>query len=462
MSVFVQAARIIGSLTGLGQQAAGLGVSGTSGMSAEYIAGMGTSGGADLGSFVMVGVQRGVRNHFANMNQAQKYVAGNRMGGSSGMKKFQQGLSIISITITIVEMMELTIGFGEPTEGDELNVGAQQFTALSQQLKSALPDDRWAGSGSEAYAELDAALDNMAQTMASLDVQLASLVNDQAEWVTHARLGFGILKDILLAALIIELVMTVAVPAPTGPAAAKAFAIAVATLGLGVATGFLGTLTYFSVDNGKKAEALASRYTELAAGTVQTGSDAKAKVVRSEATTVSSFDAISNSMSGMSALSTPSTLTSAPGAANDSEDERAPLAAQMSASEFPGDDVDQAQDKTTPDKTTPAPPATTMPTVAQLSAMSGQAAKVSSQLSQPAQLVNQAMGQLQQMVQMAQQGQGAAAPAEETATDEAALVGDVEGAGAGAGAAGAERAPVEAAVAGAEAMQQPSPVERVI
>lgn len=462
MSVFVQAARIIGSLAGLGQQAAGLGVTGTSGMSAEYIAGMGTSGGADVGSIVMVGVQRGVRNHFANMSQAQRFIVGNRMGGAEGMKKFQQGLSIISITLTIVEMMELTIGFGVPTEGDDLNTGAQQFTALSEQLKSALPDNRWKGSGSQAYAELDQALESMAQQMAKLDVALATLVNDQAEWVTHARLGFGVLKDIILAALIIEMVMTFAVPAPAGPVAAKGFAIAVATLGLAAATGFLGALTYFSVTNGKKAELLASQYTELAAGTVQTGLDAKAKVTRSEETTVSSFDAISNSMSGISALSATSNLTSAPGAANGSEDERAPLAAQMSASEFTGDDAGQAQDKTTPDKTTAPTPATTMPTLAQVSAMSGQAAKVSSQLSQPAQLVNQAMGQLQQMIQTAQQGQGAAAPAEEAVTDEAALAGDVEGAGAAAGAAGAERAPVEAAVAGAESMHQPNPVERVI
>ncbi|WP_156765845.1 EspA/EspE family type VII secretion system effector [Mycobacterium sp. E342] len=448
-------------MTGLGQQAAGLGVTGTSGMSAEYIASMGTGGGADLGSIVMVGVQRGVRNHVAGMSTLQRANLGARMGGADGMKKFQQGLSIISITLTIVEMMELTIGFGAPTEGDDLKVGAQQFTALSEQLKSARPDYHWEGSGSDAYAELDKALETMAQTMAGLDVKLAALVSDQAEWVTHARLGFGILKDILLAALIIELVMTFAVPAPTGPVAAKAFAITVATLGIGAATAFLGGLTYLSVTNGKQAELLASQYAQLAAGTVQTGSDAKAGKATSGETAVSSFTAISDSMSGMSALSATPTLTSSTGAANGSEDERAPLAAQVSASESAGDGAvqAQAQDEAAPDKDTPPAPTGTMPNVAQLSATSGQAAKLSGQLSQPAQLVNQAMGQVQQMVQMAQQGQGAAAPAEEAATD-AALAGEVEGAGSGA--AGAERAPVEAVMAGAEPMQQPSPVERVV
>lgn len=458
MSVFIQAARILGSLTGLGQQAAGvgLGVTGGSEFSTEYIAGAATSGGADFGSLAMVGVQKGITKYLGGLSPAQRMIMANRMGGPAGMKTFKQSLSIISITLTIVELMELTIGFGPPTEGSELNTGSQQFTVLAEQLKLALPDDRWEGSGSEAYAELDAALETMAQSMATLDSQLASLVRNQAEWVNHARLGFGILKDILLAAIIIELIITFAVPAPAGPIAAKAFAIAVAIGGIGVASAFLGSLTYFSVENGKKADALANQYSELAAGTVQTGSDAKAKKLTSEETTVSSFAAISDSMSGMSAVSAAPPVAASTGAANGSEDERAPLAAQMGASESPAYGASQISDTTTPDATTPSAP-TTMPTVAQLSAMSGQAAKVSGQLSQPAQLTSQAMGQLQQMIQTAQQGQGAAAPAQEAATEETAFPGEVEGAGAGLGAAGAERAPVEVAAAGAERTQTPNP-----
>ncbi|OBG63247.1 MULTISPECIES: EspA/EspE family type VII secretion system effector [unclassified Mycobacterium] len=459
MSVFIQAARILGSLAGLGQQAAGvgLGVTGGSEFSTEYIAGAATSGGADFGSLAMVGVQKGITKYISGMSPAQKMIMANRMGGASGMKTFKQSLSIISITLTIVELMELTIGFGPPTEGSELNTGSQQFTLLAEQLKLALPDSGWEGSGSEAYAELDVTLETMAQSMATLDSQLASLVKDQAEWVNHARLGFGILKDILLAAIIIELIITFAVPAPAGPIAAKAFAIAVAIGGLSVASTFLGTLTYFSVENGKKAETLAGDYSALAAGTVQTGSDAKAKKLTSEETTVSSFAAISDSMSGPSALSATPPAAAPAGAARGSDDERAPLAAQMGASESPAYGASQTSDTTSPDATTPSAPTTTMPTVAQLSAMSGQAAKVSSQLSQPAQLTSQAMGQLQQMIQTSQQGQGAAAPAEGAGAEEAAFQGEVEGAGAGFGAAGAERAPVEVAAAGTERTQAPNP-----
>lgn len=470
MSVFVQAARIIGALTGLGQQGAGLGLGlgDGSGFSAEYIAGAATSGGADFGSLVMVGVQKGMTNYLRNMPRADRVKMISRMGGEKGIKNLKQGLGLISITITIVEMMELTLGFGPPTEGRELETGAQQFATLSAQLKSALPDYRWEGSGSEAYAELDTALQNMAQAMSALDVQLEALVKNQAEWVNHMRLAFGILKNVLLLALIVEMAFMF-VPPPAGPIASKAFAITVSALGLAAATSFIGTLLYYSITNGQKANALADGYTELASGATQTGTFAQANSDTSGESSVSSFEAVSNSMSGPSALSALS-ATPAPAApaakGEGSHNERAPLTAQSGAGPATGDGAPEAPttpdkpDK--PDKATPSTPAVTMPTLAQVSAMSGQAAKISGQLSQPAQLVNQAVGQLQQMIQSAQQGQGAAAPAAEAATEGAALTGSVEGAGAGSAAAGAERAPVEAASLGAERPSPPAPAERIV
>ena len=95
----------------------------------------------------------------------------------------------------------------------------------------------------------------------------------------------------------------------------------------------------------------------------------------------------------------------------------------------------------------------TMPTLAQVSAMSGQTPKLSGQLSQHANLVNQAVGQMQRLAQMGRQGQGDAAPAEE-----AALAGGVEGAGA---TEGAGRAPIEVAASGAQTAQRPSGARRV-
>ncbi len=464
MSVFAQAAKIIGTLTGLaglGQQGAGLGLglSGITGgdLSAEYIAGSATSAGGDLGGIAAQLGKGPLVNRFdayikgdpiRNMKFTER-MSGNRLASvenaKKGVKDIGKGVSIILWTITIVELLELTTGFGPPDEGGDLKVGSQQLNTLAAQLKSALPDETWQGSGSEAYADLDAALQNMATTMAQLDNQLAALVADQAEWVVHMRLAFGILKDVLFAAFVIEMLIFM-IP-PGGPLAAKIFAGTVCALGISAALSFLGVLLNYSITNGQKADALATRYTALAAGAVQQGSLAQATVATAEQSTVSSFDAISANMSGMSALSGMPAVASLTGAASGSEDQRAPLSAEMSASETPADGTPDAPE--TPDMTTPS----TMPTLAQVSAMSGQTSKLSGQLSQHANLVNQAVGQMQQLAQMGRQGQGDAAPAEE-----AALAGGVEGAGA---TEGAGRAPIEVAASGAQAAQQPSGARRV-
>ncbi|OMC15307.1 EspA/EspE family type VII secretion system effector [Mycobacterium sp. SP-6446] len=466
MSIFSVAARSLASLAGIGQQFAGAGGAGlglspfTGGeFSAESIAGSVTSGSGDLGALgANLFTQDIVKNIGKNMNIREKSLFERRTSGK-GARTYGQALSIILWTITIVEVLELTAGFGPPAEGGDLKGGSQQFSTLSEQLKSALPTDGWQGSGSQGYADLNTALQDVAQSMADLDSKLARLVENQAEWVNHMRLGLGILKDALFAAYVIEVALMLGVPAPIGPTAAKIYSIAAAAIGMTAAAGMIGNLCYWSFDNAKQANSLASQYEALIPATAQEGSLAEANVAAAAQSSVSSFAAISSSMSGMSALPDVAAVAAPASAATGSEDERAPLSAKMSAAETAVGEAPHTPE--TPDKT-PSTPPVTMPTLAQLSAMSGQASKLSGQLSQHSQLVNQAMGQIQQLAQMGQQGQGAAAPAEEASSEEAALAGDVEGAGVGSNAAGAERAPVEAAVGGAEWARQPSPAGRIV
>ncbi len=414
------------NLGGLGSQFYGVGGAEYSG---EYLASSASSMGADaLTPVAAVGfAKRGILLRKA-LGPEQFSKVATRTLGESG-KKAAAAADIILWTITIVEILELTTGFGPPDEGDELKDGSQQFSQLSEQLKSALPDDGWNGTGSEAYAGLDTALQNLAQTMSELDLRLAALVEDQAEWVTHMRLGFGILKDVLLAAFLIEIVMTL-LPPPAGPVPARIFGLTVSALGIAAATGMLGNLCYWSFENAKKADALASEYSQAAAAAAQNGSLAQATVATTGQSTVSSFAAISDGMSGM-----PATRSSA-GADSGSQGENAALSALLSERETPRDSTPEA-----PDKTKPSTPADTMPTLAQVSVLSGRAPKLAGQLSQHANLANQAMGQIQQR-------QRTATPAEATATQEATLAADVEGAGAGA--AGALRAPIEVVINGSE------------
>ncbi|GLE52668.1 EspA/EspE family type VII secretion system effector [Mycobacterium montefiorense] len=424
MSIFVSASRIIMNLGSVGSQSYGASSAGYGG---EYLASSASSMGADaLTPFAAVGfAKRG--NLLRKMLGPQLFSrVATRTAQESG-KKAASAADIILWTITIVEILELTTGFGPPVEGDALKDGSQQFSQLSEQLKSALPDDGWNGTGSEAYAQLDVALKDLAQTMAGLDLQLATLVENQAEWVTHTHLGFGILKNLLLAAFLIEITMTL-LPPPAGPVPARIFGLTVSALGIAAATGLLGNLTYWSVEHGKKANALADEYEQAAAATVQRGALAQAKVATTAQSTVSSFTAISDGMSGMAA-----TPSSSPSAASSSRGKSTALSAQASASQTPGDGVPEVADKTNP----PAP-ATPMPTLAQLSAMSGQAPQLSDRLSSHPNLANQAV---QQLAQPSRQGQETTAPAKQAATETAPLANDADQAAAGA--AGAQRAPIE-------------------
>lgn len=459
MSIYAEAAKVIANIGGLAQNFGGPNSFEASSWSAEYIASSATSGVGSVGGLAL-NLRRAQKIRQAHA-MARNYSKGfrNRLMAKGQAKV--RGASIILATLSIVEVMELTAGFGPPTDGSDLIDGSEQFTTLAEQLASAIPTESWQGTGSEAYAELDIALQSLALSMAELDVQLAGLVTDQAEWVNHMKLGFGILKDSLIAAFFIEMAIRTFVPPPANIPTAVAFGIAVCAVGLAAATSFLLTLVAMSIENAQKANALANQYSLLATQTFQQGSLAQARVATAGTSTVSSFEAISNSMSGMSALSQAPAAAAAPKeAAGESANERAPLSARMSAAEMSGGDSLDAPE--TPTKTTPSAPGVTMPTMAQVAAMSSQSAKLSGQVSQHMNMFNQAMGQIQQLSQMAKQGPEAPLPGEEAeaVTGEAALAGDVQGAGAGLG--GAERAPLDAVAAGAESAQPANPAGRVV
>ncbi|ABL04896.1 EspA/EspE family type VII secretion system effector [Mycobacterium ulcerans] len=360
---------------------------------------------------------------------------------SLASSKAAQGASAILWTINIVEVLETLMGFGPPAEGDELLVGSTQFAKAQAQLGSALPDNSWQGSASYAYASQNTALQNRGQALAELDVKFAALVKDQAEWATHGRLGIAILKNLLLATFAVEMALMFAVPA--GPAMARSFGFTVSGLGIAIAMGLLSTVLTYSVENSKKADVLTANYQDLTPDPYQ-GADPSmpmaANMPASAESTISSFAASGTAFTAEAAGS----LGRASGAADES--------AFYSA----------AADEAVPLEDAPsATSAFTMPTLAQLMAISGQGAKFSGHVSQHANLANQAMGQVQQVASMAQQGKGTA-PAEDTAQTEATTVEDVEGAGADSAGAAAGRAPIEAAAADTPPAQQPIFAQQVV
>ena len=415
MSIFVDAAGLMANLGSLGRQFAG--VDDPKFSSSEYLAASTTSMGADA-VVASVVAQRMIR---AQMTPRSVWEILKSQGHTSQRLEYEiktaknaaRGASIICWTLTAVEVAELTLGFGPPCAGDDLKVGSQQFTSVSEQLQSALPDDNWQGPASQAYADRDAALQNLAEAIAELDLQLAAVVRDQADWVTHMRLGFGILKDLLLAALAIEWGIRLLVPPPFNIQVALTFAIAASALAMVAAISMLTTLCTMSFLRGQKADALTIQYAELGAAAAQQDTPlAQTDVAAAVESTVSSFEASSGSLSGMSAMPDIATLARLSGVASGSGDESASPSALMGEGESPGD----------------GPPAFTP---SQVAAMLGRGALSGSPVGQ--------------RTNPGKRTRRVGAAAEEAAPKESALATDAEGAGAEA----AERAPIDVG-AGAE------------
>lgn len=161
-----------------------------------------------------------------------------------------------------VEILEFTVGFGPPYEGHDFKVGSKQLTALREQLESTFPDSSWQGSAAQAYVAEVAALRDGVQELAELDRKLAARLKDQADWVNHMRLGFGILK----------LLLTIAAAATTRPMTVSGFgglawvaraAAVCAGLAIAMASGMVATLLVLSVDRVKKIDRLRRDYGDV-------------------------------------------------------------------------------------------------------------------------------------------------------------------------------------------------------
>lgn len=173
-----------------------------------------------------------------------------------------KGGNIIAITMAIVDALEQLTGWGPPDEGASLGAGSQQLTALAGLLGLAAPDDDWQGEGSRAYADENTAVRELALALAELDTQLAAVVTSQATWAAHIRLGFGILTDLLAAALVVELTLRCSGHIK----AAVVFAITVCVLAILAATTLLAALTTSSNIHAGQADALNTQYGNAAIG----------------------------------------------------------------------------------------------------------------------------------------------------------------------------------------------------
>lgn len=367
---------------------------------------------------------------------------------------------IVDLALVAIGIMDLMNGVLAPTEGDAFAAAVADFDAALPYLKLATPDStKWSGEAAEAYKAQVDKLTELVTQMQQLDKRMQTHIEEHAETVTKVHQVIAACLLTLVIAQGIALVLW-SIPLPVGPPLSTGFQVATVVATSGVTLAYEGITLHSSIYKSALIDAMAAEYSAVAEKAPIPGTFTALPVPGADETKVSSFEAISNSLSGMPAMPTLNSLLSR-GSASLTQDEHEvvnaltggdePLTA--SASEVTTPDVPE-----TPEQTTPG---FTPPTLSQLSQASGQLAQMSGHLSQHMNLVNQTMGQVQQVASMGQQGQGAAAPAEEAPAD-AALADDVEGASAGAATDGAERAPIDVVTAGAQPAQEPSPAERTV
>ncbi|OBI59773.1 hypothetical protein A5706_01430 [Mycobacterium sp. E796] len=372
----------------------------------------------------------------------------------SGTKVLPTPTAIVDVAMVAISIVDLFNGFGPPDKGGAFTSGVDKLANVKLQLDAAVPDSRdWSGPAAKAYADQNAALQALVVKMQELDKQMQTLVANQGSEVQKAHTAISVTLFALVVAQGIALALYL-IPV-VGPEISCAWQIVAAFAAGATVLAFEMFTLANSMTLGNEISAVALQYGEVAAEATSTATFGTIEITGAEETTVSSFKAISDSMSTFSA---PPSVGRLAGMAHEAgQDAAADASAKLSAltdGETPVDDTPAAPE-TPAAPAAPTAPAFTMPTMAQVSAASTQAAKMSGQASQQMNLVNQTMGSVQQVASMGQQGQGPAAPA-----DEAALAGDTEGAGAGTE--GAERAPIDDTRAAETRAEEPGTPGRIL
>lgn len=80
-----------------------------------------------------------------------------------------------------------TFGVGTPTDGSQYDGSSSQLLNMKSRIESAAPDDRWQGSGSQAYAAANKEHAGVYQKLADLDRKMAAEVTNAANVVTNGR-----------------------------------------------------------------------------------------------------------------------------------------------------------------------------------------------------------------------------------------------------------------------------------
>ncbi len=87
----------------------------------------------------------------------------------------------------IIAGMKMTTGDGEPEPGTQFGRGCEGFKKVGETLRTAIPDDRWGGAGSRAYAHQNARQQVRAEAMADADQAVHAVLVREALQIKRRR-----------------------------------------------------------------------------------------------------------------------------------------------------------------------------------------------------------------------------------------------------------------------------------
>jgi len=178
-------------------------------------------------------------------------------------EKWALPILLTAITIHVASMFTTGLASGPPDAGDGLAAGVDAFQGASEILGSAGSDPGWQGPAAQSYNARNTEQQNRTNQMATLDTELAALLQTQAAKVEKLRKDMYIVLGTLTSAKPVAWMLYKITP-PVGPKLSTVYQIATAGACLTTTTGLLSAQRVRSNKTGAALNNVAESYGHIA------------------------------------------------------------------------------------------------------------------------------------------------------------------------------------------------------
>ena len=183
------------------------------------------------------------------------------LGRLGGVVKGAAGSPILDAGQAVIAGMRLTTGSGDPERGEPFGLGAARFSRAGGTVASAYPMETWQGSGAQAYARANLRQVGRAESIATLDRRVQTVIAREAYQVAYHRDKLdeqsGYLGDLSY------LTWSIAIIPGVGKAMKAAFELAAVNAALSICVAELYQLSQETGENAIQLRELAGEYSAL-------------------------------------------------------------------------------------------------------------------------------------------------------------------------------------------------------